>query len=240
MIRQLFCGTIILFLSVTTYAQTAIFTWEEGLKKHIGTYDTKTNTQENLRLIYEHLVNVPASFFEAGNVWTIHQMDSTFLQPLDSVYEVNKAELNKIVLPESDFWKDLKQKRMTELEQFYLAKRLEILSYTNPQVLLNSNYSFCLLYAEALNGTEDQLLETWKTLHEKQKKNNSSPEVIEAQYLSELNSENSLLYARLNVTVYGWWNCINDTLPYVHDPNGRIMDEFKKLFIKTEAHFFED
>jgi len=221
-------------------AQTDVFTWEEGMTKYSGTFDTKIHSKENLGRIYEYLVQSPTNIFEVATVWTINQMDSTFLHPLDSVFQLNKSMLNSIVLPEGAFWKELKAKRMTELEQFYFAKRLEILSYTNPAILDNEKYSYCSTYARTLNGTEEELLETWKTLHEEQKKKNSSPETLEARYLSELSSENNLLYAKLNVTIYGWWNCVNEQLPYVHDSNGHIMKEFKKLFLQTEAHFFED
>ncbi len=221
-------------------AQTDVFTWEEGMTKYNGTFDPKIQSKENLGRIYDYLVEAPANIFEVATVWTINQMDSTFLNPLDSVFRLNKAMLNSIVLPEGAFWKDLKAKRMTELEQFYFAKRLEILSYTNPSILDNEKYSYCSKYAHALNGTEEELLSAWKTLHEEQKKKNSSPETLEARYLSELSSENNLLYAKLNVTVYGWWNCVNEQLPYVQDSNGHIMKEFRKLFLQTEAHFFED
>ncbi len=221
-------------------AQTDVFNWEEGLTKYNGTFDTKTNTKENLDRIFDHLIHTPASFFEIANVWAINQMDSTFLNPLDSAYRVNKTILEQIVLPQGSFWKDLKTKRLTEMDQFYMAKRLEILSYTNPTILLNDKYSYCFQYAQALNGTDEELLFAWKMLHDEQKKTNSSPETLEARYLLELSSENSLLFAKLNVTMYGWWNCINSQLPYVNDTNGHFLKEFKTFFIKTEAHYFED
>ena len=221
-------------------AQTDVFSWEESMTKYLGTFDTKTNSKENLDRIYDHLIQRPANLFEAGTIWTINQMDSTFLAPLDSAYISNKAILNSINLPEGNFWKDLKAKRSLELEQYYNAKRIEILSYSNPTVLLNMEYNNCIDYAHALNGSEEELLKMWKNVHDEQKTLNSSPETLEARYLSELSSENSLLFAKFNVTVYGWWNCVNSTISYVPDNNGNLMKEFKKLFITTEAHFFED
>src|SRR6218665_2164784 len=114
--------SIFLFLLIVcpfAMTQTEIFKWEEGMKMYIGTFDSKTNSQENLSKIYSHLVQTPTNLFEVGNVWTINQMDSSFLAPLDSVYLLNKNVLASIILPAGDFWKDLKNKRTKELEQFY-------------------------------------------------------------------------------------------------------------------------
>jgi len=238
--KRLSIFLFLLIVSPFAMTQTEIFKWEEGMKMYIGTFDSKTNSQENLSKIYSHLVQTPTNLFEVGNVWTINQMDSSFLAPLDSVYLLNKNVLASIILPAGDFWKDLKNKRTKELEQFYATKRLEILSYTDPTVLLNKEFANCLEYAHALNGTDEELLGAWKKLHEEQKKNNGSPETLEARYLSELNSENSLLFAKFNVTVYGWWNCVNSQIQYVQDDNGHLAKEFRTLFLKTEAHFFED
>lgn len=233
--------TLLLLLPFSSvFSQTDIFVWEDGPTKFTSSFDTKSQSKDNLDRIYDYLIQRPANLFEAGNIWTINQMDSSFLAPLDSIYIHNKTVLNQIQLPEGAFWKELKAKRIVEMEQYYLAKRTEILSYTNPTVLLNKEYSNCLNYAQALNGTDQELLTIWKLLHEEQKKTNSTPEVLEARYLSELSSENSLLYAKFNVTQFGWWNCVNAQIHYLDEGHEQRIKEFKKLFIKTEAHFFED
>ena len=39
-------------------------------------------------------------------------------------------------------------------------------------------------------------------------------------------------WALIEVLSFGWWNCVNSSIPYV-DSDGTPEQEFKKLFVKV-------
>ena len=61
-------------------AQTDVFTWEEGMTKYSGTFDTKIHSKENLGRIYEYLVQSPTNIFEVATVWTINLLEGELIE----------------------------------------------------------------------------------------------------------------------------------------------------------------
>lgn len=228
------------FLGNSAHSQTQVYVWEEGFTYFKGQFDPNKYSAADLDHILDYLVNNHPSMLTASDVWDISQTDSVSTHDLDSVYHFNKSMLETMKVPEGAFWKELHAARVQELEEIYEAKKAMLVSFNDPSTLLTERFTPCEPIAKALNGTDAELLTAWDQLNEEQKKNNCCPEEVDKRYFAELTSEYSLKYARLHLTTYAWWNCINATIPHVVDEKGEHMKAFIKLFESTEAAFLED
>lgn len=235
-ITGLFC-----FIFSFTFSQNNHFKWEEGLSVYDATFDTQKYSHKQISQIYDYLLNQAKGMFEVGHVWDIHQMqDSTKITELDSFYTTASEIYKTMKLPEGKFWSNLLEQRKTELNEWYKAETIFLQSFYNPSILLDKAYPDCYSTAQALNGTDEELLEAWKVLVEEQKKRNCCPEEVEKKYLAELSSEYHLLYGRMELSIYAWWNCRNKYIPYVNDDTGLIFKEFLALFLNVNEIEMED
>lgn len=84
-----------------------------------------------------------------------------------------------------------------------------------------------------INGGND-LLALWLEINRESRRKNLSPENVRNIYERQFNSPDKLLYARIEVMTYGWWNCANDFIEYDQDDD-RYQREFKKLFTRVKT-----
>ena len=128
-------------------------------------------------------------------------------------------------------WLKLKKLKIQEMEDDYRAKKLAITAFANPAVLLTTAYAGdCKKYARGLAAQNDSLiLQDWKSLVEERKHPNGFPEAYLAQFNAQSQSEDRLLYAKIDLLTFGWWNCANASIRRV-EVSEKMVGQFEKLF----------
>lgn len=142
-------------------------------------------------------------------------------------------------IPIGSFWDSLRFNRKRELFEVCENGKLFTLGLKDASLLLDNYHQECNAEIVALNGTNEELLAAWALLIERQKRNNGSPENVEREYQYKLNSSNKLKYARLEIMLFEWGNCMNQFV-YYHEDYMRIEEEFQKLFTTVIREDYED
>lgn len=129
-------------------------------------------------------------------------------------------------------WLRLKKLKIREMEDDYRAKKLTIAAFANPAVLLATAYAGdCKKYARGLAAQNDSLiLQDWKSLVEERKQLDG--EAYLAQFNAHYQSEDRLLYAKIDLLTYGWWNCANNSIRHV-EASEKTYSQFEKLFVNV-------
>jgi len=204
------------------------YTWEFGMCEYTGTFDANKYTKEQFKNTIEWLLlgkgtTTSVSIFKIEDLGTINQSD------LEKEFAESLQNLNSLEFVGTPFFIDLKKKRINEIERQKLLTFMQIESYKNPKVLNNDSYSKnnCGKYTSALIKGGDALLAAWKEMAEKWRNDGNSS--AWERYNNEYSSANKLDYARVSVTTFGWWNCVNESIERVdgyvaHD------EQFVKLF----------
>lgn len=227
---------LIIFLllsgSFRVFPQHAIYEYSNDLCLCRGTFDSTRVTRQQLDNIYAYFWNGPyiearATVWDPGDVSTLSMdmLEEECGEVLDKLYTVD--------VPETDYWQDLKETLIKEVEAVCTLKKYTIRAWDDPAILLEypGLQDTCTFWADALIAGGDRLLEAWKALKEIQKKANADPERVQKEFMSRYTSERQLDWARVEVMTYGWWNCSNHFIPYVETHCG---EEFEKLFIRHE------
>ena len=108
------------------------------------------------------------------------------------------------------------------------------MAYENPNKLKNHEpgYNLCKYYADALITGNHQVMIAWKKLFESRKNSTSKKNHID--FYNKYNSSDSLKYGKLELMMFGWWNCANSLIPYVKD-EGYMSEEFAKTFKNVDC-----
>ena len=222
--------------SVAAQDTTAIFTWTTELCENTGTYDSKKYSKEQLKNTYDLWFTFSGVALETKtNPHSIEDINELSVAKLTSEYNAKKAYYNREIIP-VPFWNKIKQQRLQELEDEYELRKITIEAYTKPSNLLNNRFSKnCEEYARILSSKDTiKLLDTWKNFVEKQKDKNADPEKVMESFYTKYNSKNRILYAKIELITYGWWNCANSTISRIND-DGTMEKEFNKIFSNIKA-----
>lgn len=224
--------------SSKTSDTTAVFIWATELCENTGTYDPKKYSKEQLKNTYDLWFTFSGIALETNsNAHFIEEINQLSVSKLTSEYLTKKTDYNREIIP-SSFWNKIKTERLQELEDEYELKKISIEAYTKPSILLNNRFSkFCNEYAQVLSSNDTiKLLKAWKNLVENQKSKNGAPEKFMEKYNEKYNSKDRLIYAKIELMTFGWWNCGNSTIRRLND-DGSMEKEFNKIFIniKTEC-----
>jgi hypothetical protein len=212
-------------MSADSKKKTSIFRYDSGLCTVTALYDVSKYSELELRGTLELILfggwKTSTVVFDKGG------LERLSVGKLDNEYVKKKEFLDSLQTVNVPFWKEFKQLRMKELEEQYKLRRIDVKAYTNPQILLLSDYGEdCLQYAKALNESDNsKVLAVWHELHEKQKLENLSPDRLEKEFQSQYHSKDSLIYAKLDLMESGWHNCANKKIVHVS-----ITEETEKKF----------
>jgi len=219
---------------------TSTFEWSTELCENTGIYDSKKYTANQLQNTYDLWFRYSGiNLNTQTNPYKIEDIDKLSIPKLMLEYTTKKALYNKEIVANS-FWNSVKTEKLQELEEEYELRKITIEAYNNPTVLLHTKYSeTCSVYVEALTSNDTTaLLKSWQNLIEEQKRNNGAPEKLMNQYNEKYNSPDRLLYARMDLMTYGWWNCANAQTKKLSD-DGTMEKEFNKLFIRFKTDCIE-
>lgn len=218
-------------LSNICFAQLNKFEFDDGFCTYIGTYSTQKYTQTELQNTFNQLVNSTYIKTES-TAWKIQDIPKLSVAELEAECNSRLAQLDTLDIVDTEFWENARRTRIREISETCELKALTIIAYTYPDTLLafSLNDSLSSFYRAALIHGGDQLLEAWRVLNEARKRNNASPEKVQAKFDAQFNSPQKMAYAELEVMQFGWFNCANGLI--YRDPPVDLWTEFEKLFIR--------
>lgn len=168
-------------------------------------------------------------------------INSIDIKALDKEYKELMIVLDTIKVVDTPFWKNFIETQKKERTKEYKLKKVSAMAYNDPSVLLEVDYedkTDCAKYAKALNADTETLLAAWKTWIDESKVTNGDPEGYVQRYYEKYNSSDRILYARIDLITFAWWNCVNQSINYPDDEI--IFTEFNKLFIRTDEFNCEE
>jgi len=159
------------------------------------------------------------------------------IEVLEEKYIERKAEIENLEIVDLPYWNNLKKLKLQELKSFYDHEKTAYLAYSNPVLLMQTEYHpKAKIYVEALvSGDSIKMISAWRKLNEDQKSKNGSPENVEQKFQSRLNSSQCLEYAKMELFTFGWSNNTIKSCKEckILENTGLMFDEYKKLFIST-------
>jgi hypothetical protein len=212
----------------------AVYTWNTELCVLKGSYDPQKLSLQLIENTYKLWMDDWT--LESPSVATSPEDVSRLsLEKLTAEYEATRAGLANLAPVSDTYWQSIKSQKMSALDAEFKLKKMAIMAYADPEVLLQGSIFDCQEYVEALAKSDTAvLLHSWARLVDEQKARNGLPEKLAADYDRKLRAPDKLKYAQVELMAYGWWNCINKHVQYV--VRDEIMEEeFNKLFFHIES-----
>jgi hypothetical protein len=219
----------------------AIFKWTTESCTNTGTFDPKKYSKEELKNSYDLWFTFSGITLETdANAYFIEDINKLDATKLFLEY-INKKALYNRKTVSTPFWDKLKTERLQELEDYYELKKITIEAYSDPSILLNNKYSAkCSEYVKALSSNDTiELLKAWRNFIEVRKSKGEVDEKLKEDYDKKYNSKDHLLYARIELMTYGWFNCANSQIKRIEELD-TIENEFDKMFITIKKDCYED
>jgi hypothetical protein len=214
----------------------ATYSWDSEMCHYTGRYNPRRYSKEALDNAYQLLYG-SAMLTTNTSVFRPEDVNKLHLDSLTAEYTRNLRQYRTMRLLPQPLWQKLRQQSLQELEDDYRAKKLYIEAFADPAVLLADPMSAnCQRYIQGLAAHRDSLvLRDWQRFVEEQKQRNGYDTYSE-RYNREFNSPDRLLYAKIDLLTFGWWNCMNASIRRVQ-PTEKMFDEFTRLFtdVKTEC-----
>lgn len=216
------------------------FSWEDDVCLNVGYFPAGRYTEQQLR---DTRVLVTFPFASSSYNESVHRIEQLHpdsigarLQRLERQHRQEQAALQALQVVPLRYWQNLKKLRLGEEAEFYQMSKLMLEAYLVPRLLLTApGASKCQRYVQALASADTlPLLQAWREQVDEHKKNNGAPQYLEDKYQQQYASPDRLRYARLDLMLYGWWNCANHHRQYVDiEEEQQPWPAFEKLFVKV-------
>ncbi|MBV9241922.1 MAG: hypothetical protein JO314_07935 [Acidobacteria bacterium] len=229
--------SLILILTVVCLAaaQNRTFRWSDESCSYVGTYDPNKVSlpvlTDTLKMIRPGRFNIETN----TTVWSIVDIARIDVAALDREYKFKSTELAALAIPKTPYWQEFRAKKLRELNLVYRLNRVTMLGYRDRKSLLQfTDAPACTTrYANPLIAGGDDLLNTWRTLNEEERKKNIDPDRLRRTFDQQFKSADRMNYALLEVMSFGWFNCANELIDYIAY-DGTPEKEFEKLFVTVQ------
>ena len=210
----------------------AEFAFETNFCRHKGIYDPEKYSEQQVQDTYNLWYGSPTSKLYAKKRIDNEPFDYFIKEEdtLEKEYAETKKNYASLHYIHTPYWDNILKQRLHELKETYEFIKIDARAYKDPQTLSTNAYSqYCSEYITALTTKDTTvLLNAWKKLTKEQAKNNTS---AAKRYNEMYNSADRLLYARLELLDYGWYNCANGYRDRINISEEDCIEEFKKLFV---------
>lgn len=233
---------LLLALSSAVLGQKAQFTWSEPMCEFTATYDQSKYPKkqiEDTRKLIDFGMGLPLQTDQS--VFDIEDLGSLDVNALDEEYKEVLRMLEELTPVNNEYFRELKERHIRTLKASYRLKRITLLAHTDAKVLKEaSDLEACFVkWGKAVIAGGDELTGAWKTLHAEQMERNGRPDMLQARFDQRYGSPERLKWALTEVLNFGWWNCVNESIPYV-DNDGTPEEEFRKLFVSIDKEECEE
>lgn len=213
------------------------FDWYEGKCLFTGKIDTTKATYGEVTNAYYVLINP-------------NEMNAPFLgyNPKDTIYLKVEAiakesksyidEIQAMVFPKSNYWQDLRTRKLNEIKALAELRKTTIIALKNPKTLKKSPYyKSCKDVCNALINGGDELLVAWKMLQNQQLADAYDQAAVKDAFQVMWDSPNRELYARMELLRYVFYNQALKQIEFV-EINTAVMTNFRDLMVKitSECH----
>lgn len=235
-IRTIQTSISIFIFAAALAAQENVFEWQDVSCQFKGTYDSEKydeKTLQDTRALIDFGFGLPLQTDQT--VFDVAKISSLDVNELDAEYFAVKKRLEGLNPVENEYFRSLKKRHLDTLDASYRLKRVTLVAHFEPKVLEFAQYErACFVkWGQPVIEGGQSLLDAWRKLTDEQKTRNASPEGVEARYRGRFNSSARDKWALVDVLGFGWWNCVNKSIPYV-ESDGTPEEEFKKLFEKVD------
>lgn len=208
--------------------------WESEMCTYTGRYDTHKYTARQLTdthdLLRGGLLSTSATVFRPEDIAKLS------VDTLEAEYTKVLAHINGLQPVPGAPWRELKRRKLQELNDQYRATKLTMLGYANPTLLVNSTYpAACKTYVRSLAANNDSMIiASWQQLVREQQQNNGIPESLQERFEQEATTPNWHEYAQVALISFGWWNCINGTIRRA-EPTEQMYRQYEQLFVQVKS-----
>lgn len=227
---------IILLLSPTLgFSQTDKFIWASFDCSYEGTFDKHKLTKTQLEDTYTLCFTDVSLLKSKALAFTPEEIDKLSIDSLNVEYNDKLNKIENLEIVNSPFWKRMKEERINYLKDNYERARVAILSYKNPLILKQFHSSDSCEYADAIIEGKEKMFSAWEKVANLHCQMNGNPaRCFKDIFSDKFNSPQKVIYAQIELMVWGWWNiCSIQNIPTLTSEI-RINKEFEKLFIKVK------
>jgi len=248
MINKLF-GLTVLIVTGCSYGQNQIFVkqidssinnsrnyiiykWEDDLCEYTAKYDSATVSHKQLQntldlCCHSSRFTIQTKTTAYSQIIEINQLN---IDSLDCECARKLMDLKSLDILNTNYFKDIKTQTIAELELDCKFERLAMLAYKYPDTLnFVENPVECQKYINALIVGGEELLKVWKEFHVYYTAKYGENKIADEEFEKNYSSIDRFKYAQIDLITYGWWNCINQTIPRAKNDN--FHDEFIKNLI---------
>jgi len=223
----------------TTKDTILTYRWATGLCDYQGNYNPQKISENQLKNTYDLCFTFSGISLETdGTANNPEDIKKLSIPTLTQEYKKKRAYYIAMEIVDLPYWQNLRMLRIQELDDEFYLKKITIESYNNPSILKTSRYAkTCPDVIDALNSKDEQtLLNFWKRFVTKYHKEHQLPQSYIDKFNKENASEQKLIYAKIELINYGWWNAANEQLRRVEQTE-EMSKSFEKLFtnIKVEC-----
>jgi hypothetical protein len=220
------------FLNFSANDTSAIYEWSGPCCLTRGIYNPQKYSLKQLQSTYELVL--PSISFNSAFIYKPSDIAALSIEALDNEYSRVIDYYNELEVVPENYWLRLKEDRIREIKEEYELTRIKYIAFNDSSILENNRFSeHCKSFVNALTSSDTSiLLNEWKSFIESKRETNANPNYMN-EFYSKFNSNEKLLYAKIELLTYGWNNCANDLVFRIVEDE-KASSEFDKLFKETE------
>lgn len=225
---------ILLAVPSVTSGQLRKYRWSGEMCEYEAKYNSRKYTLAQIRDTVRLSMDQEFSLVVGNSVaLEIEEIDRLNVAALDEEYSVKRRELAGLKIINDPYWKKMWRDRLTELDRVYQLSRATILSYKDPLRLRDVTYAPACVrdFAEPLIAGGQSLLDTWLKVNLDSRAKNINPERLRLEFERQSASPEKFDYARLEVTAFGWHNCVNAIARGEEPDYEETRRHLRKLFV---------
>jgi len=234
LISSLFCTFLISF-SIAT-AQQKSYRFIDETCEYVGTYNTRLYSEQQLRDTHT-LYYGESWLLDTGNPSQDNPASTKQqLASLNADYLHKLGVLKGFKIIDKPIFTTFRDSLILSLNEEYKAKNAFLNAYITPESILTfpASEHWQSNYAIPLSKGGAALLQAYKQLTLEQMDRNADPQGLYKRYEESVASPERYKRAFGEVINYGWWNCVNASIPRpTYGPH--YMDAYKDLFIKVKT-----
>lgn len=239
---KIIVAAVFILVAAGAAAQTSKFSWGTESCSYESTFDSTKVSREKLKDTYTLWFSNYGYLETDATAFKLKEIGRFNVDTLEKEYRAKLVEIKNFKLLPHAYWDSLRTIYITELMDVYELKKVTILAYKDPKVLLGFKRvdSIAKKYARILNSTNEEIINGWDMLLEEECKQNGFPEKLRAEHARMRSSAESIQYAKMELMTFGWWNAANHCVRHVNENDSRSEDLFKSAFITTKTIECED
>jgi len=225
---------ILLVIPFDAVGQIKKYRWSGEMCEYEARYNSRKYSPEQIRdtvlLSMDQEFSLEVGTSVALDLEEIPQLNAVALR---DEYLFKRQKLAALKIIDDPYWNQIWRDRLNELDRVYQLSRATILSYKDPQRLRDVTYApVCVReFAEPLIAGGQMLLDTWLKVNLASREKNVHPDRLRLEFERQSASPDKFAYARLEVTGFGWHNCVNAIARGENPDYDEIRRHLRKLFV---------